>query len=179
MNASKFLPLVLTAALAGCGGAAGTTATTTTPNVPAQTLAVPLSSSSQNVQLPSMNGYGGSMSMPSGSGAVTITMSAQPPSGIPALSVGTALEYITITASGAPASMSGMPGLSMTMSSMQMNGSVYMAQYINGAWTTVEGPASMSGSTANMAMMTSSGMSSALQAGESLYFAVYSGSVMP
>ena len=147
MHTARFLPLVLTAALAGCGGAAGVTATTTTPTFSAQTLTVPLSSASQTVNMPAMNGYGGSMIMPSGWGTVTVTMSAQPPSGIPPLSIGTVMEYLTITASGGSASIGGMPGVSMMMPSMQMNGSVYMAQYVNRAWTTIEGSANMSGST--------------------------------
>ena len=128
---------------------------------------------------PTVNGYGGDMTMPSGSGTVTITMSTQPPAGIPPLSSETILDYMTITATAGPVSVNGMPGLGMTMPSIQMGASVYMAQYVNGAWATVEGPASMSGSTASMAMMTGSGMNSTLQTGQSLYFAVYSGGTMP
>jgi len=149
-----------------------------TPSATPQSVSVQLSSGSQSVALPAMNGYGGSMMMPSGSGTVTVTMSAQPPAGIPPLPSGTAMMYMTITAVGATASIGGMPGVAMMMRSMQMNGQVYMAQHVNGAWTSAEGPASMSGSTASMDMMSGPAMASTLQAGQSLYFAIYSGSAM-
>lgn len=66
------------------------------------------------------------------------------------------------------------PGFSMDMMSSSMMGSssYYMAEYMNGSWSTVEGPAMMSGTTM---MMSSSTMPISLQAGQQICFAYYTG----
>ncbi|MHB8703577.1 MAG: hypothetical protein ACYC8W_05445 [Candidatus Tyrphobacter sp.] len=97
----------------------------------------------------------------------------QPPAGIPVPSGITPVMYVAFSASGAAAMMNQTPGFNMDMSSMMGAPTYYMAQYHNGAWMTVEGPAMMSGSSM---MMGSASTPISMQPGATECFAYYMGS---
>lgn len=142
------------------------------------TATIALQAQPASVPLPPISSYTGMMLMPSGSGTLTITSMMQPPAGIPAPSGITPMMYVSFMASGGAVSMSQTPGFDMDMMSGSMMGSqsYYMAMYLNGAWSTVEGPAMMSGTSM---MMNPAAMPISLQSGQQVCFAYYTGSSLP
>jgi hypothetical protein len=191
-----FQPLTLaiaSAVLAGCGGGGG--GATAAP--PTQTPATPTPTPVQSPQtftataqatsapLPAVGSYGGTISIPSGSGSASVATALSNAAGTPVLQVAhgvsrrdaannTPLLYITLTATTSVA-LSGVPGFSITVPST-VTGSVYLALLENGVWTTVSGPVLITNATATFAP--SSGTLS-IAAGQSAYFVVYEGGIVP
>lgn len=166
--------------LAACGGGgssspgAGTIPAPPAPPSSSNTASYTLQTQAASVALPPVNGYTGTIAMPMGTGTVMITSMMQPPSGIPAPSGVTPMMYVQFMASGGPVSMRQTPGFNMDMMSSSMMGSqpYYMAQYMNGTWTTVEGPAMMSGTSM---MMNPATMPVSLANGQITCFVYYTG----
>lgn len=168
--------VVFLTACAGGGGSSspGAGVLPTQPPATTNSATIALQAQATSVPLPPIGSYTGMMSMPPGSGTLTVTSMMQPPAGIPTPTGFTPMMYVTFTASAGPVSISQTPGFNMDMMSSGMMGSssYYMAQYMNGSWSTVEGPAMMSGATM---MMNSSTMPVSLQPGQQICFAYYSG----
>ncbi|MHB8147488.1 MAG: hypothetical protein ACYDGM_09570 [Vulcanimicrobiaceae bacterium] len=163
--------------LSGCGGGGGTSASLAgggTPLGPTPTTeTVTVQAQSTSVPLPAISGYTGTIVIPSGSGTVSIASMTQPPAGIPVPSGITPLMYVTFSASGGAVMMAQTPGFNVDMSNMMGSATYYMAYYQSGTWTTVEGPAMMSGTSM---MMSSATASMSLQPGQTECFAYYAGS---
>lgn len=173
----SLLAFTLAASLAACGGggsSSGGGAGSTPPQPSSNSSTVTLQGQSASAALPPIQGYSGTISMPPGTGTVVITSGMQPPAGVPMPSNFTPMMFVSFMASGGPVSMTQTPGFDMDMMSSSMMGSTsyYMAQYVNGMWTTVEGPAMMSGTSM---MMNAAAMPISLQNGQQACFAYYTG----
>ncbi len=167
------------AVLTGCGGggSGAPSSVGTIPTVPTTNgQTVTLQTQGSSVSLPAVGGYTGTIAMPPGSGTVTVTTAMQPPAGIPAPATFAPLMYVDFSATAGSVTMSQMPGFAIDMSSMMGSQSYYMAQYQNGAWTTVEGPAMMNGSS----MMMNAGTTPiSMTPGQQACFAYYMGTPLP
>lgn len=173
--ALSFLTLVALTACGGGGGASGTSSNgVPPPGASSNAETVTLQAQTTTAALPAVGGNSGTISLPPGTGMMTITSALQPPAGIPAPSGITPLMYISFSAMNNAVAMAGTPGFTMDMSGMMSSANYYMAEYMNGAWATVEGPGTMMSGT--QMMMGTDTTPISLQAGEQACFAYYSGS---
>jgi len=171
---------VVALGVAACGGGG----VTSTPQAAAASTS--LSASGTPISATGVTGITGSVTI-AGSGRVTVSASASEPAGLPALSLlransakseaGTSgnvpLVYISIVAVTAT-TITGFADASFTFSSVP-SGSVYLAQESNGAWNTIDGPATISGATVTFGPVTFSPPVQ-LDAGAVLNLVVYGGS---
>lgn len=177
---TPLLAATFIAFLTSCGGGGSSSSgpISTVPSQPStNSSTVTLQAQSTSVALPPVQGYSGTITMPSGMGSVTITSGMQPPAGVPVPNGFTPMMYVWFTATGGAVSMYQTPGFDMDMMSSSMMGSAsyYMAQYLNGTWTTVDGPAAMSGTSM---MMNGSTTPISLQDGQLACFAYYTGTMV-
>jgi hypothetical protein len=154
------------------------------------------------INLPPVGGYGGTTVFPASSGAATLTLADQtaaagsPPGGNPVLQgalrraaqswgkvmpessstnipINTPMLYLTITAN-ATVSFTTSPTLTFTLPSAS-TGPFYVAAFMGGAWQTIAGPGTISGTT--VTFTTGSG-SFTLTSGVPVYLAFYTGGVL-
>lgn len=215
---------VVVAALAACGGGGGPTPpvpTATPVNTPtpgktptvtptpgatptgAATSSVTLGAA-QSAPLPSNDaGVSGSIALPAGSGAATLTVSNAPPSPGPgdvpqaakrraiggkiktSTATGFTGLYVTITPTSGTVMLNGIPGFTITLPSGSDTTQYFVAYYS----TTGQAPAWVSASTTGtspagasglvLTIPATSGPTITLAAGQSLYVAVYNGYYIP
>lgn len=184
---TRFITIALGLLLAsGCGGGGSSSATPSLPApVPTATpftvAAATLGATATSTAIPPAAGYSGNITLPAGSGNVSITTSATAPSGTAVLqsatrkgvlsSANTALLYVSVTATTA-ASLSGPPSLAVALAAAAPPGPYYLAQYAGGSWRTIAGPVNSSGSTVTF---NATGAAISLNAGQSVQIAVYIG----
>lgn len=175
--------LIISASLlSACGGGGGGSATgnplpvaSPTSNPPVGQ-AVTLGSSPTTVILPAVSGYTAQVAMPAGSGSGTVAVSTQSTSGVTlqdrgAMVANSPLLYIAVTAT-TNLTLNGIPGVTLTVPS-GVSGTVYVAGLTNGAWTTVAGPGTISNGSVTFPAQAGT---ITLQAGQTVYFAIYQGS---
>jgi hypothetical protein len=187
--------LFVAALVTACGVAAcssGGTVGTTLPPGPGggggtNISSITLTGSTQSVPLPAFAGLSGTVSVPSGTGTAQLTVSTSPGGGAvgiqtgdkrPATAANAALAYLTITATGGPLTISGIPGASITLASAP-SGSVYEALgTLNGTyfyWHSVGSALSVTGAVVTVPTIPGS---VTIAAGQSLYIAIYKGSAI-
>lgn len=193
---------MLAAGLVACGSGGGgstpppTTAPTSSPTPPTSVTIV-LAASPTTAPLP--GSASGTLSIPAGSGTLTVVGTKTNPSPVPVIQLAnrahidasggnTAVEYFTATATGGPVSMTGIPGFSVVLPAGAPSGTYFVAYYsVPGqvtpgpqapAWvsSTSTGGTPSGGSVAVPATTTPA---ITLQSGQSLYLAVYVGGFIP
>lgn len=185
---SAFAVLALTVFGVACSSTSAPVPTNAALNPPG---AVTLGSTAgQTYDLPSSSAGSGTVSYPSGSGTVTASDSASAPSGVPALppqsvarssasaaraasasTTNTPLIYLTYTAGAGGATLSGIPGVTVTFSAAP-TGTLYEAYYNGTQWVTVSSPVNASGTSVTFPIIT---QNVTLPASGSLYVSIYEG----
>jgi hypothetical protein len=188
---------IVAAALAACGGGGGGGSSPIPHETQTQppTVTATLGSSPSSVSIPGSTGASGSILLPAGSGTLVITGSATAPSPVPtvflesnsgrrfAVGGNTAVVYVTLTASGGPVSMNGLPGVKVKLPSDSPSGTYFVAYYSNGqqpAWasTTTSGSNGGPGSTIDIPVSSLISLTT-LGSGQSIYLALYAGDYIP
>lgn len=156
--------------------------------------------SATTVPLPSVGGYAAeSLSLPAGSGALSITVSTQPPTGTVQLqdvyrrtsdvrtmtSGNTPYLYFTLTASGGAVSLSQLPGLGITLtSSAPQDTNYHVAEWdpVGNGWYDAGETSNLSFTTWQLALSPASAPATngiTLAANQSIYLSVYHGTTVP
>jgi hypothetical protein len=185
--------LILAAAVEACTGNSGPPVAQTAPSNTTGT-AVTLGTATV-IQGFNVGGYPGSVIYPTGTGSVTTTVSATPPTGVSVLntlrSSATSTTRAVAAASPTPtptpspllyfaysgtATLGGLPGISLTLPAAPATGTVfYEAQWNGTVWVTVGGAGTISGTTVTFNATTTS---TALTASAPIYVGIYSGGVL-
>lgn len=198
----RVLAIAILALLAACGGGGGGGGGTPpiTPIVPTatprSTQSPPSTSSSTtfsanpapaSVTLPSGSAVSGAITLPAitGSGTVTLTTYAAPPSAVPVVNVrssraraaaasgtpiNSALLYFSLTPSEA-ITLQGAPGFGLTLNTAP-NGNVYLAQY-SGQWNSISAAAAFQNASATVVAASLGQQSIVIGAGQTMYFAIF------
>jgi hypothetical protein len=180
------LTALMALGIAACGGGGVSSTPSTTPPPSGTTVAA----SGTVITATGVTGTTSSVTV-SGTGIVNATETATQPTGLPVLQsvaraatasvkaaaavTNTPLVYIAISAATA-ATISSLPAVTATFATAP-SGTVYLAYYTGSAWSTVAGPATVSGSTVSFGV-TSFATPISLAAGASIYLAIYSGGVL-
>lgn len=172
---------VLLSALAACGGG-GNTATPIPPAAPNPTAtpcsssgacsaissAVVLQPSPTTTPLPPTGGITGTINLPAGAGSLQMATSTQNPTTSAPPSSNVALLYVTLTAVNGSVSLNGLPGFSLVLPTTPL-AAVHLGQLNDGAWTIVEGPATVNGMTV---VLNGTSQAISLKSGQSIYLMV-------